>query len=297
MKPGGLGRGLASLIPTKKFEGTGTGVNFAFQDDGEVVVTGNVMNIPVDNIDRNPEQPRRDFNEADLQDLAQSIREHGILQPLLVSKTGERYTLIAGERRLRASKRAGLLEVPCLVRQDVTNKEQLELAIIENVQRENLNPLDQAAAYYKLHNEFGLSHEQIAKQVGKERPTISNMIRILGLPEEIRQAIKDNKINYTEARALLMAENSEQQKDMFEKTLTGKMSSQEVAHKTKRVKVQSHTRSVQKDPQLAAYENEIARLLGTRVRIKSFGESGGNIIIEYYSPEELSGIVEKIVKE
>jgi ParB family chromosome partitioning protein len=263
----------------------------------EIKMEGNVMNISVDKIDRNPEQPRKEFSEEDLQDLAQSIREHGILQPLLVTKSGDRFTLIAGERRLRAAKRAGLKEVPCLVHAEVTNKEQLELAIIENVQREDLNPIEQALAYKKLHDEFGMSHEEIAKAVGKERPSISNAIRVLNLPEEMQKAMRENRLQYGHARALLGVADQNEQKEMFQKMLDGTMGAEDLEHRMKKVNVASHTRITQKDPQLASYEEEIARSLGTRVRIKSFGESGGNVIIEYYSQEELSGIVEKIGKQ
>jgi len=301
MKTGGLGRGLSALIPSRREEAT-TRTQFdinrgsAFEQTQEKV-EGNVMNISVDRIDRNPEQPRKEFSEEELQDLAQSIREHGILQPLLVTKNGDRFVLIAGERRLRASKRAGLKEVPCLVHAEVTNKEQLELAIIENVQREDLNPIEQALAYKKLHDEFGMSHEEIAKAVGKERPSISNAIRVLNLPEEMQKAMRENKLQYGHARALLGVADQNEQKEMFYKMLEGKMGTKDLEHKMKKVNVASHTRVTQKDPQLALYEEEMARTLGTRVRIKAFGESGGNVILEYYSQEELSGIVEKITKQ
>lgn len=298
MKTGGLGRGLSALIPNRKEE-TATrspfGANITNDSmSASEVVEGNVRNVSVEKIDRNPEQPRKEFSEEELQDLAQSIREHGILQPLLVTQNGDRFTLIAGERRLRASKRAGLKEVPCLVHAKVTTQEQLELAIIENVQREDLNPIEQALAYKKLHVEFGMSHEEIAKAVGKERPSISNAIRVLNLPEEMQKAMRENRLQYGHARALLGVADQNEQREMFQKMLDGKMGTRDLEHKMKKVNVASHTRVTQKDPQLASYEEELARVLGTRVRIKAFGESGGNVILEYYSQEELSGIVEKI---
>ena len=297
MKPGGLGRGLSALIPQRRDEGS---TFVATQPSYSSVVraeesTGNrVMMVAVEKIDRNPEQPRQDFSEAELQDLAQSNREHGILQPLLVTKDMDRYTLIAGERRLRASKRAGLKEVPCLVHVPVTDKEQLELAIIENVQREDLSVLEQAIAYKKLHDEFNMTHEEIAKAVGKERPSITNIIRILDLPDEMQKALKEGKMNFGQARSLLAVTEPERQKEAFQKMLEGKMSSKALERVQQKTNVQAHQRVIQKDPQLASYEEEMGRTLGTRVRIKKIGDSGGNIIVDFYSDEELSGIIEKI---
>lgn len=297
MKPGGLGRGLSALIPGRRNEGAvATQPSYSSFVKTEEATGNRVMMVGVEKIDRNPEQPRQDFAEAELQDLAQSIREHGILQPLLVTKSGDRYTLIAGERRLRAAKRADLKEVPCLVHVPVTDREQLELAIIENVQREDLSVLEQAIAYKKLHEEFNMTHGEIAQAVGKERPSITNIIRILDLPDEIQQALKDGKVNFGQARTLLSVTEPERQKDVFQKMLEGKMSSQELERVQQKTNVQAHQRVTQKDPQLAVHEEEMGRVLGTRVRIKQIGESGGNVIIEFYSDEELSGIIEKIIQ-
>lgn len=295
MKPGGLGRGLSALIPQRREEGAvAIQPSYSSVVKSEEAAGSRVMMVAVEKIDRNPEQPRQDFSEADLQDLAQSIREHGILQPLLVTKNGDRYTLIAGERRLRASKRAGLKEVPCLVHVPVTDREQLELAIIENVQREDLSVLEQAVAYKKLHDEFNMTHEEIAKAVGKERPSITNIIRILDLPDEMQKALKEGKMNFGQARSLLAVTEPEKQKEAFQKMLDGKLSSKALERVQQKTNVQAHQRVTQKDPQLAVYEEEMGRVLGTRVRIKQIGESGGNVIIEYYSDEELSGIIAKI---
>lgn len=295
MKPGGLGRGLSALIPNRHNEGTvATQPTYSSFVKTEEVTGNRVMMVGVEKIDRNPEQPRQDFAEAELQDLAQSIREHGILQPLLVTKSGDRYTLIAGERRLRAAKRADLKEVPCLVHVPVTDREQLELAIIENVQREDLSVLEQAIAYKKLHEEFNMTHGEIAQAVGKERPSITNIIRILDLPDEMQKALKEGKMNFGQARTLLAVTEPEKQKEAFQKILEGKLSTKAFERFQQKTNVQAHQRVTQKDPQLAAHEEEIGRVLGTRVRIKKIGESGGNVIIEYYSDEELSGIIEKI---
>ncbi|MDO8511983.1 MAG: ParB/RepB/Spo0J family partition protein [bacterium] len=298
MKPGGLGRGLSALIPSRREEGvTQTQTAYMPFTKTEEATGNRVMMVGVEKIDRNPEQPRQDFAEADLQDLAQSIREHGILQPLLVTKTGDRFTLIAGERRLRAAKRADLKEVPCLVHVPVTDREQLELAIIENVQREDLSVLEQAIAYKKLHEEFNMTHGEIAQAVGKERPSITNIIRILDLPDEMQKALKEGKMNFGQARTLLAVTEPEKQKEAFQKILEGKLSTKAFERFQQKTNVQSHQRVTQKDPQLAVHEEEMGRVLGTRVRIKKIGESGGNVIIEFYSDEELSGIIEKINRE
>lgn len=285
----GLGKGLAALIPTRRPEVAVSSYAPHGQSSGH-----DVLKIPVDKIDRNPRQPRVDFSESDLQDLAQSIREHGILQPLLVTRAGDRYILIAGERRLRASKRAGLKEVPCLVHDAVTDKERLELAIIENVQRSDLNSIEQALAYKQLADEFGLTHDQIAKIVGKERPSVSNTIRLLDLSDDIQEAVRKNEISFSQAKGLLAAP-PERRHEIFEKMMKGKMSVDALERETRKVSVPSHSRHPQKDPQLAAYEDELGRIFGTKVRIKKIGE-GGSVIVEYYSNEELGGIVEKIAQ-
>jgi len=297
MKPGGLGRGLSALIPGRREESavnTQTHTAYAPFVKAEENSGNRVMMVPVEKIDRNPEQPRQDFAEAELQDLAQSIREHGILQPLLVTKTGDRFTLIAGERRLRAAKRADLKEVPCLVHLPVTDQEQLELAIIENVQREDLNVIEQAKAYKKLHEEFNMTHDEIAKAVGKERSTITNIIRLMDLPEEMQKAVVDGEMQFSNARTLLGVKDPVKQREAFQKILEGKLSKEDFERIQQKTNVQAHQRVIQKDPQLAQYEEEMGRVLGTRVRIKNIGESGGMIIIDYYSDEEMSGIVDKI---
>ncbi len=306
MTPSGLGRGLAALIPQRKDDAAAVagrpsvaslaaagllpseGLPSPRQDHAH-----RVLQVPISDIDRNPEQPRSEFSELELQDLAQSIRARGILQPLIVTREGSRYTIIAGERRLRAAKRAGLTEVPCLVHDSLTSRERLELALIENVQRADLNPLEQAIAYKRLHEEFELSHEDIARAVGKERPSISNMIRLLDLPEDMQQALRDGRLSFGQGRGLLAIKDPAKQREAFQRLLTGDLTKQALERETRRVNAAPHTRQTQKDPQLALSEQELGRALGTRVRIKKIGD-GGSIEIEYYSAEELTGIVERL---
>jgi ParB family transcriptional regulator, chromosome partitioning protein len=290
MRTPGLGKGLSALIPPKP---SGVPASMTAGAEPQPPHGHHVLQIPLTQIERNPEQPRHEFSESDLQDLAQSIRAHGILQPLIVTRSGDRYVLVAGERRLKAARRAGLTEVPCIVHESLTQRGQLELALIENVQRADLNPLEQARAFKRLNEEFGLTHEDIARAVGKERPTVTNTLRLLELPDEMQAAMREGRMTFGQARGLLAVKDSGAQRAMFEKILRGELSARALERKTRTVHVAPHTRRLQNDPQLAAYEQDLSRALGTRVRIKKIGD-GGSVEIEYYSDEELSGIVERL---
>lgn len=301
MKPGGLGKGLAALIPGRREGNPLPSVVPGGREERPESARlpdhqHRVLDIPITKLDRNPEQPRVEFSESDLAELAASIRSHGVLQPLLVTRDGERFTVVAGERRLRAAERAGLTAVPCLVHEVVTAKERLEISLIENVQRSDLNPVEQALAYRRLHEEFGLSHDEIARVVGKERPTISNTLRLLDLPEDMQRALRDGRLTFGQARGLLAVTEPAKQRAMFEQILAGALSTRGLERSVRRVGVKRGDRHTQKDPQLALYEQELSRALGTRVRIKEVGD-GGSIEIEYYSGEELSGIVERITRQ
>jgi len=287
MRSSGLGKGLAALIPEQ------WSASASLPQAADLSHAHRVLTIPIEQIDRNPEQPRTEFSESDLQDLAQSIRAHGVLQPLVVTRDGARYTLVVGERRFRAAKRAGLQAVPCIVHDTLTPQERLELALIENVQRTDLSPLEQAVAYKRLHGEFGLTHEDIARAVGKERPTISNTIRLLEIPPDMQAALKRGEITFGQARGLLAVKDLQKQREMFEKIRTGALSTRGLERSTRSVGDRLETRHRPTDPQLALYEQELARALGTRVRIRKVGD-GGSIEVEYYSDEELSGIVERL---
>lgn len=272
----GLGRGLDSLIPT------GFDVNEPVEKP-----TGQ---IDITLIDPNPMQPRREFEEDALLDLANSIRKYGIIQPLLVTRKGDRFELVAGERRLRAAKVAGLKEVP-VVERSMEEQEKLEVAIIENLQRENLNPIELAYSYKKLITDFGLTQETVSERVGKARSTVANTIRLLSLPHEIKDALALGKITEGHARALLNITDPTKQIELFKKILEGDLNVREIETKAGKVKNPS---KASKDPNITAAERRLSEVMGTKVTIKRSGTQG-KIEIEYYSFEDLERIYTKIV--
>ncbi len=295
----GLGRGLASLIPPKKTgdvriaqavtasTGKPAVLPQATASHPETPVTHEVA---IGSIVPNPHQPRLHFDEAKLAELSDSIKEHGILQPLIVTKTATGYELIAGERRLQAAKRAGLATVPVVVK-EVGNQEKLELAIIENIQRHDLNPIEEAKAYLRLAEEFGLQQEDVAKKMGKSRSTVANTLRLLTLPVEIQRAVIEGKLSEGHAKALLAIDNSEKQRALFELIIKEELTVRETEEKARSVAVRSHIRTAREtSPEVQAKEEWLTEQLGTKVKIQSRGK-GGKILIEYYSPEELNTIL------
>jgi len=273
----GLGKGLDALIPAgdKSAEGSG------------------ITEVKINLIDVNPHQPRTVFNEEELAELAASIKKHGILQPLIISPKDDHFELIAGERRLRAAKMAGLLTIPVVVR-DVQEHQKIEMALIENVHRSDLNPIDEAISYRKLAEEFNYSQDQIAERVGKSRSSISNKVRLLSLPSEIKKALKEGKIAEGHARALLAIQDPRQQQATFEKILSGNLNVREVERsakpKTSNPKPQTSAENNQITKQLS---DDLKNFLGTKVKIKK-NSRGGKIEITYYSAEELARIYQKI---
>ena len=291
-RPSGLGRGLGSLIPDKSSEEnqsrrpSAAGVPVAPQTVGQAV-----HEVDLGQIVANPDQPRVAFRHHELEDLTNSIKEHGILQPLTVSPTDDgTYELVAGERRLRASKLAGLKTVPVIIRR-VQAQERLLLALIENLQREDLNPVEEAAAYQRLSEEFSLTQEEIAKQVGKARSTVANALRLLDLPNEIRQAIADGAVAAGTARAILSLRDDESRLAFFRKMLDKGMTTRQAEAGTRR----SGARRQKKDPAISAAEDRVRDRLGTRVEIKKKG-SKGSIVIGFYSDEEFEKLVSRLEK-
>ena len=272
----GLGRGLDSLIPV--------GNDLAAPQKADDLLS-------VDLIDPNPMQPRQSFDEAPLAELAASIREYGVLQPLLVTRNGGRYQLVAGERRLRASKLAGLKEVPVIER-TLDEKAKLEMAIIENVQRENLNPIESALSYKRLADEFNLTQEEISKKVGKARSTVANSMRLLSLPMEIKQGLMDGKITEGHARTLLALENRDDQLGLYYKITSDGLNvrAAEAAIKTE---PSSQTKPKVKDPDVLVAEKRLSEVTGTKVKIESRGKKG-RVVIEYYGPDDLEKIFKLI---
>ncbi len=282
-KTSGLGRGLSSLIPNKKASINPLG---DITSDRE-----KIHQLPVGSISPNPHQPRTSFDEADLMDLTQSIKEHGIIQPLIVSKVGDDWQLIAGERRLRAAKSLGLETVPAIVR-DIDDQKKLEFALIENLQRTDLNPLETATAYQKLIDEFNLNHDQLAGRVGKSRSAVANTLRILNTVNEVQEAISDGEISEGHARTLAGLPE-EDQKEVLSKIISQGMNVREAEKASKEVVVRKHLRKVAYNPELKSLEDRLQQALGTKVEIKKSGESG-QIVIKFYSEEELSEIIDKL---
>ncbi len=261
-----------------------------------------VFHIEVDKIFPNPHQPRRYFDEDALSDLANSIREFGIIQPLVVTKTltdtddgtNVSYQLIAGERRLMAAKKVGLRTVPVVIRQVMMDRERLELAIIENIQRENLNPLESARGYARLQDEFGLTQREIAIRIGKSRETIANSLRLLNLPSEIQQALSEGKINESHARLLLQINDISRQKDMFQSILRVRPSVRALKETIKRDK--THFVNSYLNPELISLQSRLEELLGTKAEINDDGGKG-KITINYYSTEELNALINRLSGE
>jgi ParB family chromosome partitioning protein len=279
----GLGKGLDALIPTGKPVGSPTASG------------GGVQQVAVELIQRNPRQPRIRFNEEELNELAASIREHGVIQPLIVApNTNGSFVLIAGERRLQASQRAGLRTVPVVTRQ-ANNQELLELALIENVQRADLNSMEEAEAYRQLVEDFGLSHESVAKRVGKSRVTVTNTLRLLGLADMVKQALVDGTITEGHARALLALSTQKAQASALQTVLNLSLSVRQTEELTR--KLGGHKLIKAKKPHRSADVNDVEKRLqkslGTKVALK-YSKRGGTVTIYYYSDEELDSLLDKL---
>lgn len=259
--------------------------------------------IEVEKIKPNPFQPRHEFNEERLRDLADSIKQYGVLQPLVVTRNeverddGSLYTeyeIIAGERRWRAARIAGLSQVPAVIRTgEQSDKEKLELAIIENLQREDLNPVDRAQAFFRLANEFGLSHTEIGKRVGRSREYVSNTIRILNLPQDMLDAVVNGQIAEGHTRPLLMlTDRPEEQLTLFKEILIKRLNVRDTEQIARRIaydKVRKHASLVQ--PEIIEIEEKLTEKYGNRVKVEMKGETGGRISIDYTSAEELKRIL------
>ncbi len=279
----GLGKGLDALIPG------------GFQAE----VAGGTAQIPVEQIAPNPSQPRGEIEDGTLEELVQSILEHGIIQPLILTQDDEadQYTLIAGERRLRAAKLAGLHTVPAIVRQ-ASDQERLELALIENIQRENLTALEAAQAYERLQEEFGLTHEQIAERVAKSRVAVTNTIRLLKLPEPVLQALQDGRISEGHARALLGLSTPQSQIAVMQTITHAGLNVRQTEELARKMAGKKPEPSVKKPPKPAAVKNledQLRSRLGTKVALNP-GKKGGTIIIYYYSDEELDALVGNLLE-
>jgi ParB family chromosome partitioning protein len=289
-----LGRGLSALLPPRQT--AAAEVRLHEPVGGE---SGMLTRLPIDSIQPNPLQPRVNFQADRLEELAASIRANGIIQPLIVRRHGEHYQIVAGERRWRAGRLAGLAEVPVLV-QDVADPQMLELALIENIQREDLNPIETAHAYDRLNRELGLSHEEIGRRTGKDRTSIANTVRLLKLPKDVQILVADHRLSMGHARAILGLPSAEMQIQVAEKAAAQGMSVRQVEAlvqelTSERPKTGSGSRRESNpDPNLKAAIDELERALGTRVRIVELSDQRGRIEIEYYSQAELDRLFQHI---
>jgi ParB family transcriptional regulator, chromosome partitioning protein len=275
MSERGLGRGLGALIPR---------------------TTAGLREIPVEAIKPNPWQPRTHFDEDELNELAQSIREHGVLQPVLVTQQPDGgFQLITGERRWRAVQLAGMPTVPAMVK-EATPQASLELALVENIQRRDLNPLEEAHAFRQLLEEHGLTQEQLGQRIGKSRVSITNTLRLLHLPDAVREALANGSITEGHARAILMANDEAQRLGVLERLLAEHLSVRETEALARRMNAAPtrQTAEVQPDPDVERLEDAFRQALGTRVRLV-MGRRGGRLVISFFSDEELQGLYEAIV--
>ncbi len=276
-----LGRGLSSLIQSKPQPG---------------ISAPGLMTLSIHEIEPNPLQPRNVFDAERLHELGESILAHGLVQPLIVRRKGEKYELVAGERRWRAAKMVKLDRVPVVV-QDYTETQMLEVSLIENIQREDLNPIEVASALHRLHTEHKVGLEQLAIRTGKNRATISNLLRLLKLPEEVQLLIAERRLSMGHARALAGLSDAEAITQLAEKAASQGLSVRQIERIVQRATEPREPRAVEKvDANVNAAIDELQRVLGTRVRIVAKSEQRGKIEIDYYSQEELQRIYTTIVE-
>ena len=282
----GLGKGLSALIPVTP------------EPVREVIRENPKSEVEIDRIIPSPFQPRRTFDDAKLQELAMSIRNQGIIQPLVVRPKGERFELIAGERRWRAAMKAGLSKVPVVVR-EASDHDALQLALIENLQREDLNPIEEANGYRRLQEEFQWSQEEMAEKVGKSRPAVANAMRLLSLPAEVQQEIASGNLPAGQARALLGLQSESTILTAYREVIAKALSTRETEKLVRNLKLGRRRRreSPNVDPDLRSLVEDLQRTLGTKVRLMPKARTNkGKIEIEYYTLPDLERIIETITK-
>ncbi len=284
-----LGKGLSSLLPQQK------GMRMTLhKETGHAKDGDRIWNIPISEIVPNADQPRKVFSHQELEDLVGSIKLHGILQPILVTEKDDGgYELIAGERRLRAAEIAGLPTVPAIVR-TATKQDKLELALIENIQRQDLNPIEEAFAYGRLVEEFGLTQQEVGDRVGKSRPYIANTIRLLGLPEPIQKALMDGALSQGKAKAILSLKSEEDQMKVFHSMMGEAITVRDVEQAVASKGARSRKGFIRQDANILAYEHMLEERLGVKVHMTLRG-GRGTILISFYSKEELERVIRTMV--
>ena len=298
VKRNGLGKGLDSLIPNKneKKPKTSAKIDDREKKEEEVLKSGEIM-VKINQVEPNRDQPRKDFDEDALVELADSIKQFGILQPLIVQKKKDYYEIIAGDRRWRAAKIAGVKEVPVIVK-EFTDQEIVEISLIENIQRENLNPIEEAMAYKRLLEEFNLKQDEVAERVSKSRTAVTNSMRLLKLSPRVQQMIVDDMISTGHARALLAIDDEEQQYILANKIFDEKLSVRETEKLVKALKNPKKEIKKPKSEHTFVYDNieeQMKNIIGTKVSVNPKANGKGRIEIEYYSEEELERIYDLIM--
>ena len=292
-----LGKGLSDLLPGRGSSSEGSVASAAAPAPAAKPAT-----LPLNLIKPHPMQPRTIFNSDGLEELAASIRANGIIQPLIVRQSGDSYQIVAGERRWRAAKLAELQEVPVVV-QDVADRSMLELALIENIQREDLNPIETAHAFERLGRDLGLSQEEIGRRTGKDRTSIANIVRLLKLPKEVQLLVAERRLSMGHARAILGLSTADEQIHLAEKAVALGLSVRQVEAQVQEMTADrdkpSHgaRKDSTQDPNVRAAAEELERALGTRVRIIELSDQRGRIEIEYYSQADLDRLYQQIVGE
>lgn len=291
-----LGRGLSALVSTpsvsiKKAASPEQDNSVQFSSENRIVT------LDIEKIARNTEQPRQEFKQLELEELAESIKSLGVIQPILVRSLGQGYQIVAGERRFRAAKLAGLTQVPVIIR-DLDDRQTLEIALVENIQRQNLNPVEEAKAYDALINEFDISQQDLAERVGKSRSNIANYLRVLKLPEDVLDLLAAGKISMGHAKAIASVKEPAAQINLANKVIKDELSVRQLEDIVGRVVVVGgQRRPKQRLDANIAYsdlENRLKNVLGTKVRIKCNKNASGSIVVEFYSEEELGRIVDLI---
>jgi ParB family chromosome partitioning protein len=282
-----LGRGLGALIPSRP----------APEPAMPAAPAGTgLAEVPIEQISPNPYQPRRTFNDASIEELSRSVREHGIIQPLVVTRTGDhKYRLIAGERRFRAAQKAGLSVVPVVIKETMTDSDTLQVALIENIQREDLNTIEEAYAYHQLHEEFGLTQEEISKRVGKERSTVANFLRLLRLPDSVKKLLASGQLSMGHARAILAVDSPKKQEQLAERVVKRNLNVRQTEMLASESSPKAAEPEKEKDIFTRDAEEKLTRALRSKVEIDR-KRRGGVIHVRFGSEDELIRLVDEIMR-